>query len=186
MSYFHPGRMPALPARRREAARRQLEEVVKRSAAKSGRRRAKRVTIAAGAAAIVLATGAAAFAIAEYQPVTNEARARCYTVADVSQRDVATIALAGKPGTKAEVKHARSSCAALFRQGFLRLGVAGVNLSPSKGRHHVPALVVCTMNDGTAAVFPGGPGTCAKLGLPAATRQDRLGRPRPGAAVPIP
>jgi hypothetical protein len=168
MSYFHPQRMPVLPERRRKAARRQLEQIVAGSA-KPGRR-VKPAVIAAGIAAIVLATGAAAIAAAVYQPVTNKTEARCFTVADTSGFATA-IAAASKPGTKGAVKNAQQICASLYRQGFLTRGAQRMNPRPRKGVHPVPSLQVCTWQDGTAAVFPGPKGTCAKLGLPTAARR---------------
>lgn len=126
--------------------------------------------MAAGASVIVLTTAAAAFAIAQYQPVTNKAQARCYTVADIDAYYL-TIAVAGRSGTRAEVGSALNDCAALYGQGFLRVGVAGVHPPTGPGTREVPGLVACTMRDHSAAVFPGGPGTCAQLDLPAAMRK---------------
>jgi hypothetical protein len=168
MSYFHPRQMPALPARRRKAARRQLEQMVARSA--KSRRRVRPAAIAAGTSAIVLATGAAAIAAAVYQPVTNKTDARCFTMADTSGF-ATVIAAASKPGTKGAVEKARHVCASLYRQGYLARGAQRINPRPRKGVHRVPPLQVCTWQDGTAAVFPGREGTCAKLGLPAAARR---------------
>jgi hypothetical protein len=168
MSYFHPQRMPALPNRRRKAARLQLEQIVAGSA-KPGRR-VKPAVVAAGTAAIVLATGAAAIAAAVYQPVTNKTDARCFTVADTSGFST-LIANPGKPGTKGAVKQAHQICAAMYRQGYLTQGVQRINPTPGKGVHPVPSLAVCTWQDGTAAVFPGPKSTCVKLGLPAAARR---------------
>jgi hypothetical protein len=168
MSYFHPQRMPVLPDRRRKAARLQLEQIVARSA-KPGRR-VKPAVIAAGTAAIVLATGAAGIAAAVYQPVTNKTDARCFTVADTSGFST-TITSPGKPGTKGAVPEAQQECASLYRQGYLTPGAQRINPRPGKGAHHVPSLVTCTWQDGTAAVFPGPKGTCVKLGLPAAARR---------------
>jgi hypothetical protein len=165
MSYFDPRRSPVLPAKRREAARLQLEQVVARSA--NAGHRSKPMIIAAGATAIVLTTGAAAFAVAEFGVVTNKTQARCYTVADVASGHYTTIAQADKPGGKAQVQDALAVCAALFRQGFLTVGGPGVNhRANGLPNHPVPRLAECTMRDGTAAVFPGGAAICAKLGLP--------------------
>ncbi len=168
MSYFHPQRMPVLPDRRKKAARLQLEQIVAKSVKPA--RRVKPALIAAGTAAIVLSTGAAAIAVAVYQPVTDKAFARCFTVADTS--GFATfIASPGKPGTKGAVEKARQVCASLYRQGYLTRGAQRIKPRLGKGVHPVPSLVVCTWQDGTAAVFPGLKGTCAKLGLPAAARR---------------
>jgi hypothetical protein len=183
MSYFHPQRMPVLPARRRKAARRQLEQVVAESGnsdsagsetasfvpSGSGRR-IKPAVIAAGAAAIVLSTGAAAIAVAVYQPVTDRSAARCFTSADVAGFGV-QVAVPGTPGTEGAVRDARRKCADFFEQGFLRPGASRLNNSPGHWAHPVPHLVVCTWHDGTAAVFPGRNGTCRELELPAAARR---------------
>jgi hypothetical protein len=81
--------------------------------AKPGRR-VKPAVIAAGTAAVVLATGAAAIAAAVYQPVTNKTDARCFTAADTSGFGT-VIADAGKPGTKGAVQNAWQVCAAQYR-----------------------------------------------------------------------
>jgi hypothetical protein len=88
-------------------------------------------------------------------------------VAEVASHRYTTVAVAGRPGSHAQVRDALGLCAALYRQGFLRVGGQGID-SRADGRadHMVPRLVVCTMPDGTAAVFPGGEATCDKLGLP--------------------
>ena len=167
MNYFNPRRMPVLPAGRRVAARQQLEQLVAQSVRS---RRRNPALIAAGVTVVALGTGAAAVAVAAYQPVTNKAQARCYTVADAASSRYTTIAAAGRPGSRAQVQDALGVCAALFRQGFLTVGGPGINRSANGDRNHpVPSLVACTMGDGTASVFPGGPSTCAALGLPAAS-----------------
>lgn len=168
MSYFHPERIPALPARRRRAARLQLEEVVRRSA-RTPRRRPPLV-VAAAIAIVLISTGAAAFAVATSAPVTNKHQARCFTVADTSGH-YTTVAVAGTPGTQGQVKNAHALCAALYREGYLKKGATRINTHPRRGTHPVPHLVVCTWRDGSAAVFPGGNGTCGRLDLPAAARR---------------
>jgi hypothetical protein len=185
MSYFHPQRMPVLPARRRKAARQQLEQVVTQSARSRARRRPAVVAVAA--AIVVLGTGAATAGVVAYDAVANRAQARCFTVDDITSHNYTLIAEANKPLTDAVVRNARSTCEALFRIGVLRKGHPPGRLARRPGHHRVPHLVVCVWPDQTAAVFPGGPGTCAKLGLPAAARRQ-LGphRLRPGTAAPIP
>ncbi|HUZ56540.1 MAG TPA: hypothetical protein VMU94_28945 [Streptosporangiaceae bacterium] len=184
MSYFHPQRMPVLPARRRRAARQQLEQVVARSA-RSRARRHPAVIVAATAIVVLSSTGAAG--VVAYEAVANRIQARCFTVDDVTSHDFTLIAQASKPLTDAVVRNARGTCEALFRIGVLRKGHPPGRLARRPGHHRVPRLVVCVWPDQTAAVFPGGQGTCAKLGLPAAARRQ-LGprRLRPGTAAPIP
>jgi hypothetical protein len=178
MSYFHPERMPVLPASRREAARRQLEELVDRSARIRGRRGP---AVIAAAAAIVVISSVAAGVIA-YHPVTNKGLAFCFTIADprLGPAYYATVADPSRPGTKGQVQSAHDGCAALFRIGMLRKGQRVHR--PSRNRHfRVPPLAVCVWHGGTAVVFPGPSGTCASLGLhPAAAR--RLSRLTPPAA----
>lgn len=168
MTYFHPERMPVLPARRRSAARLQLEEIVRRSA--RGRRRRPPAIVAAAIVIVLISTGAAAFAAAASAPVTNNHQALCFTVADTSGF-ATTVAAAGKPGSQGEVKNAHGVCAALYREGYLRLGATRINPRPKPGKRPVPRLVVCAWSDGSAAVFPGRKGTCARLDLPAAARR---------------
>jgi len=168
MTYFHPGRMPVLPAIRREAARRQLEQVVRRSAA---RRRGRWALAATGLAIVVLTTGAAALAVAVSAPVTNRTQARCYTVTSLPTGDYTTVMAPGRLGSPDQVRRAIAVCAALYRQGYLRLGLPGLNRSPGPGAGgRVPRLVACTMTDGEAAILPGGPAACARAGLPLAAR----------------
>ena len=167
MSYFHPARMPVLPVRRRRAARLQLEEIVRRSART---RRRPPLVIAAAIAIVLISTGAAAFAVATSSPVTNRHFARCFTVADKSGFHT-TIGVPGKPGTQGQVKNARALCAGLYREGHLKKGAIGITMHPRRGTHPVPHLVICTWSDGSAAVFPGSKGTCARLDLPAAARR---------------
>jgi hypothetical protein len=168
MSYFHPERMPVLPARRRMAARRQIEDIVAKTAGLPRRRRS--VVIAAAIAVVTLSTGAAAIAVAAHRPVTNRHVAQCFTVADVSGFHT-TVAVAGKPGTVGQVHNAHNLCASLFAQGRLKRGVKHQILRPAKGPHRVPELSVCVWHDGSAAVFPGKRGICARLDLSAAARR---------------
>jgi hypothetical protein len=168
MSYFHPERMPVLPARRREAARLQLEMLVRRTAGAPKRR--PPVVVAAAIAIVLLSTGAAAFAVAAYQPVTNKHMARCFTSASASGF-AATIAVAGRPGAPGQVDNAHAKCADLYIDGYLKRGVRREFTRPSKREQPAPHLVVCIWRDGTAAVFPGPRGTCARLDLPAAARR---------------
>jgi hypothetical protein len=168
MSYFHPERMPVLPARRRKAARLQLEQLVSRTAETPKRR--PPVVVAAAVAIVLLSIGAAAFAVAAYKPVTNKDLARCFTTASISGY-ATMLAVPAKPGSLGQVTNAHDQCADLYRDGYLRRGVRREIARPLHRGHHVPHLVVCTWRDGTAAVFPGPRGTCARLGLPAAARR---------------
>jgi hypothetical protein len=174
MTYFHPQRMPALRAARREAARLQLEQHVARS--RTTRRRAKPMAISAGVALLVLSGGAAAFAVAGYQPVMDLTHARCYTVTRTGG-SYATVGVAGRAGSAAEARSALEMCSSLFRQGWLRLGASRVTPPVRTGHPHpVPPLGACAMAGEVVAVFPGGADSCAELGLrPAAGRSGVSG-----------
>jgi hypothetical protein len=177
MTRFDPPPARPLPLGRRDAMQQQLETLVGAGTGDGRRRGRKPVLIAAGAAAIVVGTTAGAIVYVQHsQPVTNKSVARCYTEANLGGGDQfhgTTIAEAGVPGSRApQVDNAVSVCADLWRQGFLLPGAAGVARQPNTKAHHlVPPLVACVMPDGTAAVFPGNPRTCASLGLPRATGQ---------------
>jgi hypothetical protein len=163
--------VPPIPPDRRAAMRRQLEAVV---ADKHGLvlwRRHPRL-IAAGVIAIALSTAMGGVAYLQNAPVTNKASVRCYTAATYSPgRDFlgATVAEPAPAGSKGpgQVEDALAACTALWRQGFLVEGSKPV-VPAQNTVAPVPALVVCTLSDGSAAVFPGDQGLCARLGLPAA------------------
>jgi hypothetical protein len=168
MTYFHPERMPVVPARRRKAARLQLEELVRRTA-KTPKRRPP-VIVAAVIAIVLVSSGAAMLAVGAHQPVTNEHTARCFTSASVAGY-ATEISVAGKRGIIGQVENAQAICADLYSDGHLKKGVRREFPQPSKVKQPVPHLVVCIWSDGTAAVFPGPRGTCASLDLPAAARR---------------
>ncbi len=170
MNGHHQNDHPAtLPARRRGPAREQLETVVRSSPQHRTWRRP--VVLAGASGALVVCTGMAAIAYVKSEPVTNKTDARCYTIASLDNgNDYTTIAQAARPGAPdGRVTDALAVCATLYRQGYLRPGIPGMVPQPNTTiTHKVPRLIACTMPDGKAAIFPGRPGTCAKLGLPKA------------------
>ena len=131
----------------------------------------RRVAITAGVAVglTALGTGAAA-AVDKLQarPVTNTQTARCYTAAVLGHRGDfpgTSISQAGTSRGPAQVRDALDVCASLWATGILQAGNPSVVNHPTSGPHVVPSLVACTMRDGSAAIFPGSPDTCARLGL---------------------
>jgi hypothetical protein len=155
------------PEHRRDAVR----EMLTLAAANAPRRRSKRARLVVTAAAsLVLVAGGSVVAYSQISsaPVTDNDSARCYTSA-VQYRPGDEF-----PGTTvvradgSEVASALSVCTDLWRQGFLKLGdPEPVRDTNPLIEHAVPVLVVCTLPDGRAAVFPG-PVSCADLGLAAA------------------
>jgi hypothetical protein len=65
------------------------------------------------------------------------------------------------------VADALASCAAFWRAGILQAGSSEPIVHPGGSVYAVPALVGCTLPDGSAAIFPGDPETCAQQGLAA-------------------
>jgi hypothetical protein len=146
--------------------RRQLATMVARE------RRTRRPLLIAGVAgAVAIGTSAGAYAyVASSAPVTDKSQARCYTVASLTGGDYTTIAALSPAGTgkSTQIDDALSVCAAFWRQGILRPGAREPFPPNQADPYPVPQLVACVMPDGTAAIFPGKPGTCTALSLPAA------------------
>jgi hypothetical protein len=163
-----------LPAVRElsEQRRGQLFQAITEEAGSAplGRAR-KRVAITAGVAVglTALGTGAAA-AVDKLQarPVTNTQTARCYSEAVLGHGGDfpgTSISQAGTTRGPAQVRDALDVCASLWAAGILQAGNPSVVNHPPAGPHAVPSLVACTMRDGSAAIFPGSPEVCARLGL---------------------
>ncbi len=91
--------------------------------------------------------------------------AKCYTKADLGGVS-ATVSASGNAGSRKLAHNALAVCKALYRQGWLRRGAGKITRPVNgEGGHPVPRLVVCAIAGGQAAVFPGGPQVCSKLGL---------------------
>lgn len=120
------------------------------------------ITIAASAAGVGIA---AAVSYLRYAPVTNLGIAHCYSRAQLGNNGT-DVAAAGAPFSNAQVDNALGTCQMLWQDGFLSAGSVGVvHVTVDTTLHQVPALVVCTMANGTAGVFPGDATTCQTLGL---------------------
>jgi hypothetical protein len=124
------------------------------------------VAIVLGISGVAGGVGVAAAAVyAHYEKVSNTNTAHCYSLAQLGHNGT-TIAAVGAPGSHAQVTDALGTCGMLFRDGFLTRGVSQlVHVTQPTTVHPVPSLVVCTMPDGTAGVFPGNSSTCSVLGL---------------------
>jgi len=128
----------------------------------------KPAIVAAAAAIVVVSTGAAG--VVAYHAITDRTQARCFTVDSVTSPDFTMIAQASTPLTRTAVDNALHTCRALFTKGVLTTGRPVGRLPSNGGHYRAPRLVACVWPGGTAAIFPGYRGTCAKLGLPAAAR----------------
>jgi hypothetical protein len=120
------------------------------------------ITIAASAAGVGIA---AAVSYLRYAPVTNLDIAHCYSRAQLGNNGT-DVGAVGALGSNAQVDNALGTCQMLWQDGFLSAGSVGVvHVTVDTTLHQVPALVVCTMANGTAGVFPGDATTCQTLGL---------------------
>jgi hypothetical protein len=133
------------------------------------------LAVAVTATSLAVTSGAAVAAVYYgSRPITQRATARCYTVDSLAGGAAFTgteLAAVGRPGSRAEMSSALQVCAVLWQSGLLAPGAARalhVPLPPAD--RHVPPLVVCTLPDGSAGVFPGEAATCQSLGLPQAGR----------------
>jgi hypothetical protein len=126
--------------------------------------------VLAGVALMVAASAAgvgvaAAVNYLRYAPVTNLGIAHCYSLAQLGNNGT-DVGAVGALGSNPQIANALGTCQMLWQDGFLSPGVVGaVRVTGNITLHQVPALVVCTMGNGTAGVFPGDATTCQILGL---------------------
>ncbi len=122
-----------------------------------------------------VAAAAAAAVYLHYENVSNTNYAHCYSLPRLGDNGT-TIAAVGAPGSHAQVTNALGTCGMLWQDGFLAPGVShAIRVTGTTTVHSVPHLVVCTMPNGTAGVFPGTASTCQELGL---------AKPKPSAGTP--
>jgi hypothetical protein len=161
-----------MPAARRYALREVLMAEVRRSRP-WWRRSRQAATVGVGAIALVLVGGAATAYVA-FQPATDKHSVRCYTEprmdGDATETTLA-VAEPSDPGSETSqqpgvIEDPIDACAGLWEQGLIGAGSSGADPDPAAGPSDVPKLVSCTLEDGTAAVFPGGADTCRGLDLP--------------------
>lgn len=157
----------------RVALRREMEMMVGTTP-----RRWRRSSVAFVLTVVTAAGGvgvAAAAVYIHYEKVNNFNTAHCYSLPQLGDNGT-TIAVLNVATGSSQVIDALGSCGMLWRDGFLSPGVSTVvHLTPTTTVHPVPNLVVCTMPDGTAGVFPGTASTCSILGL---------AEPKPSTTIP--
>lgn len=166
-----------MPADRRDALRDLLMEEVRRSTP-WWRRSRRAMTVGIGALTIVLAGGAASAYVA-FRPVTDTRSVECFATADRNAMHSAPdvfVAHSAKGGKRAQqgtapIHDPVERCAELWKRGVLRPDKEGIHQPAPVGSEARPAprLIACTLERGVAGVFPGGPSTCERLGLPRAT-----------------
>ena len=158
-----PGPRP-MRAEHRTALRRELEVL---SASPSRRWRWRRPGVVIGISiGIAAAGGAATAAYTYFAPIRDTSTAHCYSLPSVAGNNGTAVAAVGAPGSPAQVTDAMQTCSMLWQDGFLVAGAPdAVHVTGPTTIHAVPSLVVCTMPDGTAGVFPGDASLCRQLGL---------------------
>ena len=179
MSYFHPERMPVLPARRRKAARLQLEELVSRTAETPKRR--PPVVVAAAVAIVLLSIGAAAFAVAAHKPVTNKHLARCFTSASISGY-ATMLAVPAKPGSLGQIKNARDQCADLYQRRLPEARRAARDSTAAQARAPCPALGRLHMERRNRGGLPRPAGNLREIGPPSGSKAVETAQPPCGQA----
>ena len=160
-----PGPRP-LRADHRTTLRRELEAVAA-NPSRHWRWRRPGVVLGLSIGVAVATAGAASAAVYfHFAPITDTSTAFCYSVPSLAGSYGSYVGAVGAPGSPAQVTDALQTCSTLWRDGFLVLGTPhAMHVTGSTTVHRVPSLVVCTMANGTAGVFPGDGSTCGRLGL---------------------
>lgn len=174
----------ALPRGRREADKALLTGLaeLQRPPHRVGRqlRVSYRILLVGGLVVGVLTGGGVAAATGVLSPLNTTIHnvARCYSrfSTDFSSSfpgvDVAVAQTNRYSATVDVPRLATDLCSAVWSYGFSSPGVAPPRISRN---NPVPALVVCVLPSGEAAVFPGTATTCTRLGLPLMSSQARRG-----------
>lgn len=170
VDYLPPPRK--LPEQRVAELRAELESFARTHPLGKRRRWRRRSVIGGVGALVVVAAGggtALAVALLHPRPVTDHSVARCYTVAAYEPHGPfpgTSIAQASADASQAvRVANALDVCAAMWRAGILQPGAPRPIVHAGQPFYPVPALVGCTLPNGVAAVFPGAPDTCQRLGV---------------------
>jgi hypothetical protein len=173
-----------IPPRRREADKLLLGEMaaISRLPQKVRRFHLPRLSLVGLVVGGLIVGGGVAAAVVSLQPQNPSVRdvARCYS-------QVSTDFSSSFPGTEVSIaqrldpstratdstdtdvpSQVVSLCAASWRLGWSR---GGPGSAPASDDNPVPALVVCVLPSGEAAVFPGNETTCKSLGLPLMSAQ---------------
>jgi len=154
---------------RADAVEAMLHEIVLDSGGAA--RRSKGVPKAVGLIAAVGLASGLAVAHQVLAPATDRSLARCHTTVDLGRGDDfagTSVSVADAEGI-VTIKRAVEACAGLWEQGVLVQGAQTAGQPNPQLKAEAPALVGCVDPDGVAAVFPGGQGLCASLGLPGLT-----------------
>lgn len=151
-----PDRRP-LPAGRRAQLRSHLESEI--SARRRRTRRRTRPLVLIPAILVVGAGGAVAAGIFDTK-LDDPEQVACYAQADLGARvEFIDTDFSEAPGERSGDRDATELCAPLWRRKVF------------SNDGNVPSLVTC-VGERTARVFPGGPGTCKRLGLIALRPDD--------------
>ena len=121
--------------------------------------------------ALLLGGTATAISVLRPEPVRVHDTARCYSEISSDFGESfpgGTIASpSSSNGDGGQVTAPIQACATLWQAGALPSRNPFTD-PPTSNNYPVPELTGCVLPDGSAAVFPGPPDTCQKLGLPPA------------------
>ncbi len=135
------------------------------------RRRTVRISVAVGVAILGIGAGTAAAFGAFDSPVTDHGTAHCYTTADLGRPDNHIdfgVAVAANSSTAIgdAAAQAMTICTVQWAKGRFSLERATFpDDATGTADHPVPPLVVCVLDNGQVAVFPGTDAVCTSLGL---------------------
>lgn len=136
------------------------------------RRQTRLLAIGIGALVIGGASVGTAAALGTFSTPTNLGGAHCYATADLhDDSNYINFALAAPPGQGLADSAAAAVeiCSRDWLAGRFHPTDPKITESDASGAAHaVPPLVVCVLESGQVGVFPGGNGTCERLGLPTA------------------
>ena len=169
----------AMRRERRDALRDVLEAEVARTRRPWWRRSWQGLAVGGGAVTLVLAGGVATAYVA-FKPASNKASVLCYSAASLKSDHVSGMRVAVAQRMPAATSSSDSgtvaiddpvaACSQAWQDGLLTADGTHVVQPNSATAAKVPTLVACTLREGVAAVFPGDPLTCERLGLPQTAR----------------
>ena len=117
---------------------------------------------------IVIGTSTA-WAYQQFDEATITSEVRCYSMPDLGDGDhypgLTTTSPDMMSGESMTFEAAIDACTVSWTAGVLVEGDPRIHEPTNGGSAPVPGLTACVVAGGIAGVFPGGPGTCADLGL---------------------
>lgn len=137
------------------------------------RRVSRKALWVAGLASTVVASTGTAWAYQQFSEAAVTDEVRCYAMPDlgdgITYPGLTTTSQEMMSGQSMTAAEAINACTVSWTAGVLVEGDPQMHEPYEHTTDKVPQLSACIVEDGVAGVFPGGPGTCASLGLPQLT-----------------